>query len=91
MVQVLDYGSVRSTMVAGPDVVGSRQAAAGTAGFLTLLCEFTCRGDPNQAVAVPSVGLGVLIGALVWSQGPGTEWVRAPLPDTESSFGRRGR
>lgn len=66
-------------------------AAAGTAGFLTLLCEFTCRGDPNQAVALPSLGLGVLIGALVWSQGPGTEWVRAPMPDTESSFGRRGR
>lgn len=65
-------------------------AGAGTAGFLTLLCEFTCRGGQSvRSVAMPALGVGLLVGTLVWTQGPGDDWVRAPLPDTRApSSGR---
>lgn len=66
--------ALRRGMIAGS------LSGLGTAGFLVLLCEFTCRGDAGPSVGLPSLGVGLFVGTLVWSKGPGSQWVRAPLP-----------
>lgn len=60
-----------------------RGAVAGTVfgvgswAFLSVLCRSAC--DSGDAW-LPGVGLGLLMGALVAAQGPGTRWVQAPSP-----------
>lgn len=51
-------------------------AGAGTSGFLRLLCELTCRGGGDtESVALPGLVIGVVVAAMVTTQGPGREWV----------------
>lgn len=57
----------------------------GVAGFLKLVCEFSCGPDTAQPVLLPSLGAGVVVGGLVWARGPGREWVSAPLPPSGGS------
>ncbi|HZD05601.1 MAG TPA: TonB-dependent receptor plug domain-containing protein, partial [Longimicrobiales bacterium] len=57
-------------------------AASGVAmwQFLRILCSDRCGGGVGSDW-FPASALGLVVGVLVGSQGPGTHWVRAPLPE----------
>lgn len=48
--------------------------------FLTLLCEWTCGPDGDAQAVLPAAATAILVGGLAVRQGPGDEWVQAPLP-----------